>query len=233
MQTQRAEAGWNHPQGRHVAGAANPLLQLQSLAVDGDGGRRFQEIALQLHSGAVAWIFGAQPEDRSRLIRAVCGLQALYAGEMQWKGVGLPSSQRLMAAELVYLGRHNAVKPTLTPREHLQFHLRLRDCCPRLDIDSALRELGLYEFADVECGRLSASARRRVAIARLMITRATILALDDPMLDLDAHEEALVDRLVSVHLAEGSIAIYASAHRPQLTAGQILAINLANFEVRR
>jgi heme exporter protein A len=231
MQTQRAQMSWNIPQVRHVA-AADSVLQLEALAFDGEGGRQFQGISLRLNSGAVAWVFGGRPGDRSHFIRTVCGLHAPRAGELLWKGVSLLHSPRLMAAELVYLDRRNAVKQTLTPREHLLFHLRLRDCCPRLDIDSALQELCLQEFADVECGQLSASARRRVAIARLLITRSTILVLDDPMLDLDAHEEVLVDRIVSRHLAEGGIAIYASGHRPQLTAGQIVAINLASFEVR-
>ncbi|MFO1436584.1 MAG: ATP-binding cassette domain-containing protein, partial [Gammaproteobacteria bacterium] len=185
MQTQRAEPGWNV--SRHEVAARDPVLQLQALAFDSEGGRRYRNIALQLCSGSLGWIFGGRPEDRSQFIRVVCGLQPPHAGEMRWKGANLLHAPRLMAGELVYLDRRNAVKPMLTPREHLQFHLRLRACCPRSDIDSALEQLQLHGSADVACGKLSASAKRRVAIARLLVTRATILVLDDPMLDLEPH----------------------------------------------
>ena len=195
---------------------AQPLLEARALTV-GDG-RPSWELDLTLHPGEGVCICGPSMPTRTRLLRAICGLERPARGEVHWKGVSLRSAARLLHAELAYLGLHGGLKPTLTPRENLRFHLRVRACCARIDLAAALATVGLGEVIDTPCWRLSAMQNRLVDFARLLTTRATIWVLEEPLHALDATHAAIVARLIAEHLRGRGVAIIAS-DRPIHAAG--------------
>jgi heme exporter protein A len=185
------------------------LLEARALAVGGGGGCPW-EINLTLHRGEGVCIRGADAAVRTRLLRAICGLERPARGEVYWKGVSLRSAARLMHAELAYLGLHGGSKLTLTPRENLRFHLRVRACCARTDIAAAMAMVGLADAIDTPCRRLSAIQNRLVDFARLLMTRATIWVLEEPLHALDAAHVPTVERLIADHLRGRGVAIIAS-----------------------
>jgi len=195
---------------------AQPLLEVRALTV-GDGWPSW-EVDLALHPGEGVCICGAGVRTRTRLLRAICGLERPARGEVQWKGVSLRSSARLMHAELAYLGLHGGLKPTLTPRENLRFHIRVRAGCARIDLAAALAMVGLEDVIDTPCWRLGAIQNRLVDFARLLTTRATIWVLEEPLHALDATHAAIVARLIADHLHGRGVAIIAS-DRPIHAAG--------------
>ncbi len=56
-------------------------------------------------------------------------------------------------------------------------------------------QAGLAGFEDIPVNQLSAGQQRRVALARLWLTRATLWILDEPFTAIDVNG---VDRLTSV-----------------------------------
>jgi heme exporter protein A len=195
---------------------AQPLFEACALTV-ADGWPSW-ELDLTLHPGEGVCICGAGVPTRTRLLRAICGLERPARGEVCWKGASLPSAARLLHAELAYLGLHGGLKPTLTPRENLRFHLRVRACCARIDLAAALATVGLGDVIDTPCWRLSAIQNRLVEFARLLTTRATIWVLEEPLHALDTTHAAIVARLIADHLRGRGAAIIAS-DRPIHAAG--------------
>jgi heme exporter protein A len=55
--------------------------------------------------------------------------------------------------------------------------------------------------------------KRRAALARLMLSRAPLWFLDEPLTSLDAAAIGLVGELLERHLAGGGLVVYAT-HQP-------------------
>jgi heme exporter protein A len=59
---------------------------------------------------------------------------------------------------------------------------------------------------------LSAGQRRRVSLARVLATRASVWLLDEPYANLDTAGSDLVSDLLQVHVRDGGLALVV-AHR--------------------
>ncbi len=79
------------------------------------------------------------------------------------------------------------------------------------DVDKVLQELGLGGFEGRRVGRLSAGERRKVEIARALVTKPTFLLLDEPFSGVDPLTVAEMSSTMS-RLAEEGIGIAICDH---------------------
>ncbi|HET7126111.1 MAG TPA: ATP-binding cassette domain-containing protein, partial [Lysobacter sp.] len=70
-------------------------------------------------------------------------------------------------------------------------------------IDAALERVGLAGYDDALARQLSAGQKKRLSLARLWLSPAPLWLLDEPYANLDLDGIALVNALVSAHLADG------------------------------
>ena len=76
-----------------------------------------------------------------------------------------------------------------------------------------LAQVGLARQAELPCRYLSAGQRRRLALARLLVSKRPLWLLDEPFAALDVAGQALVAQLMARHCGEGGI-IIAATHDP-------------------
>ncbi|WP_411197469.1 ATP-binding cassette domain-containing protein, partial [Salmonella enterica] len=74
-------------------------------------------------------------------------------------------------------------------------------------------QAGLAGFEDVPVARLSAGQQRRVALARLWLTRAALWVLDEPFTAIDVNGVARLTRRMAAHTAQGGMVIL-TTHQP-------------------
>ncbi len=110
-----------------------------------------------------------------------------------------------------YLAHANALKSQLTVAENLAFWQGYLG--PGMAIGEALDTVGLPGIDDIPAGYLSAGQKRRVAIARLLVTTRPVWLVDEPTAALDAQSEIRFADIVSRHLAAGGI-VLAATHQP-------------------
>ncbi|MDI4782938.1 ATP-binding cassette domain-containing protein, partial [Salmonella enterica subsp. enterica serovar Anatum] len=77
----------------------------------------------------------------------------------------------------------------------------------------ALAQAGLAGFEDVPVAQLSAGQQRRVALARLWLTRAALWVLDEPFTAIDVNGVARLTRRMAAHTAQGGMVIL-TTHQP-------------------
>jgi len=87
--------------------------------------------------------------------------------------------------DMVYLGHLNSLKADLTARENLRFLAGLRQALGPADIDGALDRVGILSRGDLPARSLSAGQKRRLALARLLLSGAVLWVLDEPVTNLD------------------------------------------------
>lgn len=160
-------------------------------------------VGFAVPGGGALLLLGPNGAGKSTLLRVLAGLRRPDAGTLHWDGGGD------LAGHSAYLGHQDAIKPGLTVRENLAFAARLAGA-PAMP---ALEAAGLAPLAGLPARMLSAGQKRRLALARLGLSRAQLWLLDEPTLGLDAAAIARFGAALAAHRAAGGVVV-AATHLP-------------------
>jgi heme exporter protein A len=163
----------------------------------------FSRLDFDLAPGGVLLLRGPNGSGKSSLLRLMTGLLRPAAGELAWDGVPIEREPEDHRRRLTFLGHLDAVKPALSVTENLAFW------CGRDAVAAALEALGIARLAPLPARLLSAGQRRRLALARVVATRAPLWLLDEPTNGLDAEAEILFADALARHRAAGGRAAIA------------------------
>lgn len=171
----------------------------------------FRNLTFEVHPGELVWVRGKNGCGKTSLLRIVAGLTRPDDG---FVALGAGRSA-------VYIGHANALKDDLTVTESLTFLARLQglDSQPEA-IALALRRVAIHHRRNAVVRTLSQGQRRRVALARLALERASSLwILDEPYDALDVHGIEAVNQLIAAHLGrQGGVIL--TSHLPLDLQGQ-------------
>jgi len=188
----------------------------------------FRDIGFSLATGGGLLLTGPNGSGKSTLLRLLAGLLRPVAGTLTWDGADALADPVAHARRVAYVGHQDAVKPGLTAAENLRFAARVGGGAVR----DALTAMGLQELADLPARMLSAGQRRRLALARLLLSRrAPLWLLDEPTLGLDARSVDRFGAMLEAHRAGGGITI-AATHLP-LPLTDAIELTLAEAEPPR
>ena len=171
----------------------------------------FSALNFRVQAGQALAVEGANGAGKTSLLRLIAGFLAAAAGRIVVKTDGCENDDAEERGKSVgWLGHQDGLKPQLTVAEQLDFYARLYGHCAD---GSVLEQVGLARQADLPCRYLSAGQRRRLALARLLVSKRPLWLLDEPFAALDTSGQALVAHLMARHCGEGGI-IIAATHEP-------------------
>lgn len=189
-------------------------LRVKNLACNRGYRNLFSGLGFSLHSGDSVQLAGANGVGKTTLLKTLCGLRRPESGTVFWGDVDIHAQVNGYDDALTYIGHDNALNPDLTPRENLRMLCRLSGRAGYAgNIDAALATMGLSKSLDRPCRSLSAGQRRRVALARLSLTQASLWMLDEPAAALDVMARTLLAARISEHVASGGMLIF-TTHEP-------------------
>jgi len=184
-------------------------LNAEELACNRGGREVFRGLSFALSSGEAMVVSGRNGAGKSSLLRMIAGLIRSAAGQLTLDG---GERDTPLAEQCHYLGHQDAMKPSLTVSENLQFWTEFFGARTHT-IESALQAVGLAALTDLPAAYLSAGQRRRLSIARLVAVQRPIWLLDEPTSALDSPSQKRLAELMQGHLAGGGM-IVAAAHGP-------------------
>jgi heme exporter protein A len=190
-------------------------LRAEGLSIDRGGRRVIRATSFALEAGEALLVTGPNGAGKSTLLRAIAGLLPLAAGSVHLAPSAGFDRDASLSERSHYLGHADAAKAALSVRENLEFWAALLGSRhrPAHSVEEALTRLDLSRLIDVSAGLLSAGQRRRVALARLLMTKRPLWLLDEPQNALDSRAlDCLLD-MAKEHLAGGGI-IVAATHTP-------------------
>ena len=197
----------------------NVQLRAETIDVWRGDQRVIGGLSFDVNAGFALLVQGANGSGKSTLLRAIAGLLPLAAGKVEFTDplgefdTGEPGSW------CHYLSHDNAMKPALSVGDNLTFW-REFDSHQHLEVDEALEMVGLDHLADIPFAHLSKGQRRRVAIARLLVTYRPVWLLDEPSAGLDSASEEQLSALLRVHLEDGGLVLAATHTRMDIPNGR-------------
>ncbi|MDO9052607.1 MAG: cytochrome c biogenesis heme-transporting ATPase CcmA [Gallionella sp.] len=195
------------------------MLEVSNLACSRGDHRLFSELSFALHPGQIMQIQGANGSGKTSLLRTLCGFIIPDDGKISWCGENVRELDEAYFAQMMYLGHLNAIKDELSALENLRISAGLSGTeLNEKDAIAALRRMGLRGRERLPTKVLSQGQRRRVALARLLVSDAKLWILDEPLAALDVGAVALIQELIAEHLARLGMVIF-TTHQPLHVAG--------------
>ncbi len=153
-------------------------------------------VGFRLRPGGVLILRGPNGVGKTTLLRTLGGLQPALGGQVT------PGPDTI-----AYAAHADGLKATLSVIENLIFWARIFGTD---DIAPALTAFNLTALADRTAQNLSAGQKRRLGLARLLVTGRPIWVLDEPTVSLDTASVTLFAGAVRAHCAGGGLAVIAT-----------------------
>jgi heme exporter protein A len=204
------------------------LLKLVNLGCERDDRLLFTHLNLSMAAGELVQISGANGTGKTTLLRMIAGLLPLYQGDILYRGRSLGEDRWYFSQDSIYLGHLTAIKKSLTPEENLQWFAAQQPV--RASAREALCKVGLRGFESTPCDQLSAGQYRRVALARLVMTRVSIWILDEPFTAIDKSGVEMLEMLLAEHQQQGGLTLLTS--HQDLALPNITQIHLADYTLQ-
>ena len=193
------------------------MLQVSNLTCARGGRQLFSGVGFAVAAGGLLHLKGGNGVGKTSLLRILCGLSSQDAGDIRWNGAPADAGYR---SNLLYLGHQNALQEALTVEENLQFYAALSGQAPDAQkTAAALGQLGVRACQHRLVRHLSQGQKRRVALARLLMTPARLWILDEPFVALDQQAIESLSAVVGQHLQGGGMVILTSHQDVQIPAG--------------
>lgn len=154
-------------------------------------------IDLEIPTAAVTTVIGKSGIGKSVLLKCISGLVAPDAGEISLDG-GSGS-----AGSLSYMFQNNALFDSLTAFENIALPLRETTALGvsevKEKVEEMLEQVELSEAAQRYPGELSGGMKKRVALARALITEPEVVLFDEPTTGLDPARKFGVFEMIAAY----------------------------------
>lgn len=171
-------------------------LRVENLGVARGGLTVLEGVSFSLAAGQALILRGPNGVGKTTLLRTLAGLQPAVAGT-----VSTPPES------LTYAAHADGLKAVLTVEENLGFWAAIHGMG---GVEEAMAQMNLTALRTRPAAHLSAGQKRRLGLARLLVTGRPIWMLDEPTVSLDVASVALFAGVVRAHLARGGMALMAT-----------------------
>jgi lipoprotein-releasing system ATP-binding protein len=208
-----------------------PLLEahgiVKSYAVGATTLTVLRDLELQVEAGEMVAIMGASGVGKSTLLHVLGGLDRADAGSVSVAATNLTAlpDPKVVAFRNRHVGfvfQFHHLLPEFTALENVEMPMRIArltsgESRPRAE--ELLQRVGLGGRLTHRPGMMSGGEQQRVAVARALVMRPSVLLADEPTGDLDEDTaESLHGLLREMHTLYGLTSVIAT-HNPRLAAG--------------
>jgi phospholipid/cholesterol/gamma-HCH transport system ATP-binding protein len=217
--------------------ATEPLLALKDVNLKFGETWALRNISLELHPGETRIIFGSAGSGKTMLLKAVIGLVPVDSGEIRLFGEDVTSCKEhelySLRSRAGFLFQEGGLFDSLSIGQNVEYPLLNRQAADRKNngassdeeiearVRDALRFVELEQTYDKFPSEVSGGMRRRVGIARAVVTEPPLVLYDSPTAGLDPITANIIMALVAKERAVRNSASLIVTHRYQ--DGELMA----------
>lgn len=177
------------------------------------GKKAIDAISLEVREGDFVVLVGRSGSGKSTLLRMIAGLEEFTGGELSIDGKPVtqtPAKERSVSL----MTQSNAPNANLTVYDNLAQGLKLRKVAPALidvRVKAAAELFGLTADLQKKPKTLTAFARRRIALGRIVAREPKVMLFDEPFSNLDGElRRTMLSELVKLHARLRGTFLYAT-----------------------
>lgn len=195
------------------------MLRIQGIDVFYGAIQALSDVSLNVEQGEIVAIIGSNGAGKSTLLRTISGMLRPRTGSIEFKGEPIHS---VAAHEIVHRGIGHSpegrrIFTNMTVHENLQLGAFIRkDAEIEADMERAMdRFPRLRERIRQNAGTLSGGEQQMLAIGRALMSRPTLLLLDEPSMGLAPNLVAEIFRIILEINKDGTtvLLVEQNAHR--------------------
>ncbi len=197
------------------------LLVARQLVKSYNRRRVVDRVSFEVNAGEIVGLLGRNGAGKTTSFRMTIGMITPEAGQVIFADrdvTTLPMYKHALAG-MGYLSQEPSVFQRLTVRQNLLAILetqRLSRAARNRRADELLQQFGLKHKANEQARTCSGGERRRLEIARALITKPRLMLLDEPFAAVDPHTVEELQNEVRKLAADG-IAVLVTDHNVQQT----------------
>ena len=200
-------------------------LTAEKLACARGERRIFSDLDFQVRGGEALVVEGANGVGKTSLLRLIAGFLTPVSGSVTLDlDNGAIRDDEERGRHVGWLGHQDGIKPQMAVGEQLEFYARLYGA--NAAAAPVLERVGLSRQQGFPCRYLSAGQKKRLGLARLILSGRPLWLLDEPFAALDSAGRALAADLMRMHCAQGGIVV-AATHDPLGLDARLLRLEAA------
>jgi urea transport system ATP-binding protein len=186
------------------------MLEVADMAVSYEGSRILRGVNLAVPDRSLVCLMGRNGVGKTTTLKSIIGLTKTDAGTIKFGGkeiAALPPDDRARLG-LAYVPQGRDIFPNLTVWENLKISLVIHGTKPNGELEHVLELFPvLKEMLQRKGGVLSGGQQQQLAIARSLVTKPTLLVLDEPTEGIQPSIIKDIGRAISYLRNLGHIAI--------------------------
>jgi len=188
--------------------AVKNILKVENLAFVRNDLVQFEPISFVLSLGESLHLEGANGSGKTTFFQLLIGMLQPSAGKLYFRDQLFKDCRFEYLSDILFIGHQAGVKSALSVEENLRW-MSPDNTTPK-QITLALKAVELAHYANIPCHNLSAGQHRRVALARLMTSNASLWYLDEPFAALDKQGVDFIESCMQNHLEKGGSIVFSS-----------------------
>lgn len=198
-----------------MSDSANPIIAIRGLTHRYGEREALRELSLSIHAGEIFGLLGPNGSGKTTLFRILSTLIAPTSGSVEMLGLDVRTARDAIRTQIGVVFQSPSLDKELTAAENLRYHGHLYGLGgAELEerIDAMLGLVGLAQRPREFVKQFSGGMRRRVELAKGLITRPRILLMDEPSTGLDPGAQAEVWQYLRRIRQEHGVTIVLATH---------------------
>lgn len=188
-------------------------IEVQGLTKSFGNHLALKGIELRVREGEFLTIFGPNGSGKTTLIKVLATIMKPSSGRVRVAGFDLRDNPVSIRRKIGVVSHQTFLYDDLTAFENLKFYGRMYDV-PHLEerISEVITKVGLTSRLHHQVRTLSRGMQQRLAIARAVLHRPSIMLLDEPETGLDEYATAMLGEMLDTLSAEVGTLIMTTHH---------------------
>ncbi|RLC28265.1 MAG: diguanylate cyclase [Deltaproteobacteria bacterium] len=182
-----------------------PLIRFKNVSKKLGNLQVLKDTNLDIHEGQVTTLIGKSGEGKSVLLKHIIGLMTPDSGQILFRGRALSEMNRRERRDLKkrfsYMFQNNALFDSMTVFENISLPLKEGQHMKEAEIaDRVHQKMAQLDLSDIDGkypSQLSGGMKKRVALARALVTDPEIVLFDEPTTGLDPIRKNAVHSMIS------------------------------------